>query len=252
MASITWLRTVSGSVMTMYNESSKLEDGRNFEITTNQISSHRIMSTFSIASTLATDSGNYTCRASNRLGTADSTQSMVSVFGKYLYKKILSMILQFHINLVHLLLFVHYVHTNITEAPNIVISRETEEFTTNEGTDISFTCTATGSPSPSISFMYEGQSLTRTDGRPTQVGASIVDRVMLGEEMMTINNTTQLYEVTRVFTLFDVAEGDSVNFTCLASADIPGTGTRTDSSLLSLLVYRKLSLSVAFMTQDCL
>ncbi len=152
-----------------------------------------------------------------------------------------------------MVLLLLFVHTNITEAPNIVTPRETEEFTTNEGTDISFTCSATGSPSPSISFMYEGQSLTRTDGRPTQqVGASIVDRVMLGEEMMTINNTTQLYVVTRMFTLFDVAEGDSVNFTCLASADIPGTGIRNDSSLLSLLVYRKLSLPVAFMTHDCL
>ncbi len=155
--------------------------------------------------------------------------------------------------MVLLLLFVHYVHTNITEAPNIVMPRETEEFTTNEGTDISFTCTATGSPPPSISFTYESQSLNRSDGRPTQqVGASIVDRVMLGEEMMTINSTTQLYEVTRVFTLFDVAEGDSVNFTCLASADIPGTETRTNSSLFSLLVYRKLSLPVALMTHDCL
>ncbi len=84
MASITWLRNVSGSVMTMYTESSKLEDGRDFEITTNQIPSNRIFSTFSITSTLATDSGNYTCRASNRLGTADSTQSMVSVFGMFL------------------------------------------------------------------------------------------------------------------------------------------------------------------------
>ncbi len=113
--------------------------------------------------------------------------------------------------------------------------RETEEFTTNEGTDISFTCTATGSPPPSISFTYESQSLNRSDGRPTQqVGASIVDRVMLGEEMMTINSTTQLYEVTRVFTLFDVAEGDSVNFTCLASADIPGTETRLIALYLAL------------------
>ena len=146
-----------------------------------------------------------------------------------------------------------FVHTNITEAPNIVTPRETEEFTTNEGTDISFTCSATGSPSPSISFMYEGQSLTRTDGRPTQqVGASIVDRVMLGEEMMTINSTTQLYEVTRVFTLFDVAEGDLVNFKCLASADIPATGIRNDSTLFSLLVHRKLCLPVALMTHDCL
>ena len=49
---------------------------------TNASSSANIFSVFSISSTLATDTANYTCRASNILGSDDSTPSVVSIFGK--------------------------------------------------------------------------------------------------------------------------------------------------------------------------
>ena len=80
LASIYWIRTLSGG-SSVFNISGVLEDGRDVMITSTP-SSANIFSVFSISSTLATDTANYTCRASNRLGTDDSTPSVVSVFGK--------------------------------------------------------------------------------------------------------------------------------------------------------------------------
>ena len=81
LASIYWIRTLSDGSLTIFNVSGVLEDRRDV-IIANTPSSANIFSVFSISSTLATDTANYTCRASNRLGTDDSTPSVVSVFGK--------------------------------------------------------------------------------------------------------------------------------------------------------------------------
>ena len=81
LASIYWIRTLSDGSLTIFNVSGVLEDRRDV-IITNTPSSTNIFSVFSISSTLATDTANYTCRASNRLGTDDSTPSVLSIFGK--------------------------------------------------------------------------------------------------------------------------------------------------------------------------
>ncbi len=117
---------------------------------------------------------------------------------------------------------------------------ESQGFTTNEGTDIVFTCTATGSPSPSISFLFQGQTLTRTDERPMDTtGLPLMDRVSLSSESMNLNTFTGIYEVTRSLTLFDPTEADSATFTCNASTDISVFGERSASVSFNLLVYRK-------------
>ena len=115
-------------------------------------------------------------------------------------------------------------------------------FITNEQTDISFTCTASGSPAPTISFMYEGMPLNRTDGRPMSLGGALMDRVMVGSEMASLNSSTGLYMVSQSLTLFDAVDEDSGNFICSANADIPGTGMRIDSVIFNLTVYGKLYL----------
>ena len=124
-------------------------------------------------------------------------------------------------------------------APNISFPMDSQQFTVNEQTDITFTCTASGSPSPTISFIYEDQALTRINGRPMSPGEPLVDRVMLGSAAVTRNTMTGLYEVTRNLTLFNAVQEDSVNLSCSASADIPGTGLLFDNVSFSLLVYRK-------------
>ena len=129
--------------------------------------------------------------------------------------------------------------TIFVAAPNISFPLDSQQFTVNEQTDITFTCTASGSPAPTISFIYEGQNLTRIDGRPMSLGGPLVDRVMLGSEAVTRNTMTGLYVVTRNLTLFNAVQEDSVNLHCSASADIPVTGLRFDNVSFSLLVYRK-------------
>ena len=126
------------------------------------------------------------------------------------------------------------------ETPMILTPTESQQLTVNEQTDITFTCIATGSPSPSISFIYEGQALTHIDGRPMSPGEPLVNRVMLGSEASSLNVTTGLYVVTRTLTLFNSVEGDSGNFMCSASANIPGSGVRSANISFSLLVYREL------------
>ena len=121
------------------------------------------------------------------------------------------------------------------ETPTISTPTDSQQFTVNEQTDITFTCTASGSPAPTISFMYEGQNLIRTDGRPISLGEPLVDRVMLGN----VNVSTGLYVVTRTLILFNSVEGDTGNFMCSASANIPGTGVRSANVSFSLLVYRE-------------
>ena len=75
------------------------------------------------------------------------------------------------------------------------------------------------------------------------LGGTLADRVMLGAELSQgLNSETGLYEITRSLTLFDAVEGDSVDFSCSASADIPSIGMRSDNSSFSLLVYRKFDL----------
>ena len=125
-------------------------------------------------------------------------------------------------------------------APNISFPMDSQEFTVNEQTDITFTYTASGSPVPAISFMYEGQNLIRTDGRPMSLGGPLINRVMLGSEASSLNVTTSLYVVTRTLTLFNSVEGDTGNFMSSASANIPGTGVRSANISFSLLVYREL------------
>ena len=115
-------------------------------------------------------------------------------------------------------------------------------FITNEQTDINFTCTASGSPAPSISFMYEGMPLNRTDGRPMSEGGALMDRVVVGSEVASLNSVTGLYTVSQSLTLFDAVDEDSGNFICSANADIPGTGMRSDSVIFNLTVYGKLNL----------
>ena len=129
--------------------------------------------------------------------------------------------------------------TIFVAAPNISFPVDSQQFTDNEQTDITFMCAASGSPAPTISFIYEGQTLIRTDGKPISLVGPLASRVMLGSETVARNTMTSLYEVTRNFTLFNAVQEDSVNLSCSASADIPGAGLRFENVSFSLLVFRK-------------
>ena len=128
-------------------------------------------------------------------------------------------------------------HLSSTEAPNITDPVDSQQFSTNELTNITFNCTALGFPVPSILFSYEEQNLTRTEGRPDGEDLPLVDRVQVGMEEVQLMTSTGLYEVTRTLTLFDADGADSGVFNCSAVADIPEHGVISDSVSFSLTVF---------------
>ncbi len=131
----------------------------------------------------------------------------------------------------------------IVESPIVTSPMDSDVFTTNEQTDITFTCNATGSPMPIISFFYDGTELTRDQGRPASMEDLLMNRVMLGSPLSSLNPMTDLYEVSRTLTLFNAVDGDSGAFVCSATADIPGSGMRADSVMFNLTVYGMLHIA---------
>ena len=95
----------------------------------------------------------------------------------------------------------------------IISPMESEQFIANEQTDITITCI--GFPAPSISFIYDGQTLNHTVYKSALVGVALEDRVMLENEEVSLNVSTVLYEVTRTLTLFNTADDDSGSFCAL-------------------------------------
>ncbi len=125
----------------------------------------------------------------------------------------------------------------IVESPTVTSPTNSDTFTTNERTDITFRCNATGSPLPIISFFYDGTELTRDQGRPASMEDLLMNRVMLDSPVPLLNPVTGLYEVSRTLTLFNAVDGDSGAFVCSATADIPGSGMRADSVMFNLTVF---------------
>ena len=82
LPTITWVKTLSDGSERGYNMSSTdVGDGRSF-IVINSSSATTMMSVFVIDSTVVLDTANYSCRASNALGTTDSSFSSVFVYGE--------------------------------------------------------------------------------------------------------------------------------------------------------------------------
>ena len=79
---IAWMRTLDDGSDTIFNTSSVLERGRNIFIQNSFLTAVNVMSMLSVDTTTAVDSGNYTCIATNRLGSNVSENSDVAVYGK--------------------------------------------------------------------------------------------------------------------------------------------------------------------------
>ena len=80
LPSISWIRTRDGSY-TVFNIGTTEEDGRTLNISSSSMS-NTVTSNFTIVSTRVVDTANYMCMATNRLGSGNSTSSMVFVYGK--------------------------------------------------------------------------------------------------------------------------------------------------------------------------
>ena len=222
LPSISWVRTLSNGSETEFSMGSTEVDGRNFTVssTPNAMMS-MVESVFMISSTVVLDTANYSCRASNTVGPTTSSASSVSIYGESNRKHLTS-----HLN--------HY--SSLTASPDISMPTDSQQFTTNEQTNITFTCRASGFPAPSLSFQRGSDPLTRTDGE-SGIGDTTADRVQVGEEVVSpMVDADGVYTVTRTLTLFAAQDQDTGSFSCSASTTIPGIGVETDMVSFDLTV----------------
>ena len=81
---ITWIRTFSNGSETEFSMDSIDTNGRTFTITNSDFSefSMTVESVFMINSTIFQDTANYSCMATNEVGSVNSSMAQVSVYGK--------------------------------------------------------------------------------------------------------------------------------------------------------------------------
>ena len=112
-------------------------------------------------------------------------------------------------------------------------------FRVNRSDEITIPCSARGIPPPSIRFLRGGVELNRTGGE-SGVGMDLASRVQLGDESSSVFMDYGTFMVSRMLTIFNVAEEDAGNFTCEVSRMIPELGlSLSDSSVFELVVQSK-------------
>ena len=112
-------------------------------------------------------------------------------------------------------------------------------FRVNRSDDITNTCSARGIPPPSIRFLRRGVELNRTGGE-SGVGTDLASRVQLGDESLSVFMNDGTLMVSRMLTIFNVAEEDARDFTCEASSMIPELAlSLSDSRTFKLVVQSK-------------
>ena len=124
-------------------------------------------------------------------------------------------------------------------APEIVMPVDGEMFRVNRSDDITIQCSARGIPPPSIKFLRRGVELNRTGGE-SGVGTDLASRVQLGSESSSVFMNDGTFMVSRMLTIFNVAEGDARDFTCEASSTISELAlSLSDNSVFELVVQSK-------------
>ena len=124
-------------------------------------------------------------------------------------------------------------------APTIVTPVDGEMFRVNRSDDITIPCSAHGIPPPSIRFLRGGVELNRPGGE-SGVGTDLVSRVQLGDESSSVFMNDGTFMVSRMLTIFNVAEEDPGNFTCEASSTLSELDlSLSDNSVFELIVQSK-------------
>lgn len=127
------------------------------------------------------------------------------------------------------------VHAIFLESPLVIYPSNFKTVTVNEHSDAVFTCKATGIPAPHISFWHNNQALNHNNEMLAALG--LADRFVLGTEDIAVNSSTNIYEVARSLTLFNVTNADSGSYLCSSTANIPGIGIQFDNANYNLLVH---------------
>ncbi len=111
-----------------------------------------------------------------------------------------------------------------TEIPVVIEPSDMQQFIVNEQSELTITCTASGSPAPDIVFYNNSQMISN-------------ERVTLGTVSYVLNSTTNLYMASRNLTLTNAMDRDSGSLVCSASSDIPMHGMRIRNVSFSILVH---------------
>ena len=121
-------------------------------------------------------------------------------------------------------------------------------FHVNRSDNNTITCSARGIPPPSIRFLRRGVELNRTGGE-SGVETDLVSRVQLGEELSSVFMNDGTFMVSRMLTIFNVAEEDAGDFTCEASSTISELAlSLSDSSVFELIVQSKFLCALLLLT----
>ena len=124
-------------------------------------------------------------------------------------------------------------------------------FRVNRTDDITIPCSARGIPPPSIRFLRRGMELNRTGGE-SGVGMDLASRVQLGDESSSAFVDDGAFMVSRMLTIFNVAEEDAGNFNCVASSMIPELAlSLSDSNVFELVVLSEHLHFVSYVPCSC-
>ena len=177
-----------------------------------------LTSTLAISPTTPSDATDYVCVAENVVDT-DEMNAMLTVHGKpacmcVLYNKRLNVSAYFSTQLLHF----SYAVTPIVTSVYPEVGQM--NYTVNETDTVTFECSATGIPPPTITWLRNGMELNdMTDSRVT-VGDPM-------EMDFTRDNDGETVSiVTRTLNLINTTDGDSGTYTCMATNDAdPGSDT---------------------------
>ena len=100
--------------------------------------------------------------------------------------------------------FWHTINCSFAVGTSVVLSNAI--YTTNETSPITFQCSATGIPIPSISWYRNGSSLTPSSNPRVTVGLSSQQLLSSG-----------LYQVTQTLNITNTTDTDSGNYSCMAN-----------------------------------
>ena len=162
-------------------------------------------STLTVSSLTPYDATQYICRATNSEGSSDGTATL-TVQGKACdYNCALRIIF-----------LCHFAVTPVANSTGTV-------YVTNETAPVTFQCTSTGIPTPSITWYRNGAALTPSSDPRVSVGSPSQQLVFAG-----------LYQVTQTLTITNTTDTDSGNYSCA------GTNTvGTDTTQFSLVVQSR-------------
>ena len=179
-----------------------------------------LTSTLTISPTAPSDATGYVCVAENVVDVNEMISNL-TVYGMYiLYLSICNVCMCGMITHMHIIIFCMLFHT----VPPMVTSVYPEvgqmNYTVNETDTVTFECSATGIPPPTITWLRNGMELNDMTDSCVTVGDP------MEMDFTRANDGETVSIVTRTLNLINTTDGDSGMYTCVATNDAdPGTDT---------------------------